>query len=50
MVIDPGGTIVAENRGEDGQLVFAEIDLADERIGRGPIRNRRADIYGEILE
>jgi len=50
MMIDPGGTIVAENRGEDGQLVFAEIDLADERIGQGPILRRRADIYGEILK
>lgn len=50
MVIDPRGTIVAENDGEGDQLVFAEIDLGDERIGRGTIRHRRPDIYGEILK
>ena len=50
MVIDPRGTIVAENQGEGDQLVFAEIDLNDERIGRGTIRHRRPEIYGEILK
>jgi predicted amidohydrolase len=50
MVIDPRGTIVAENHGEGDQLVFAEIDLADERIGRGTIRHRRPEVYGEILK
>lgn len=50
MVIDPRGTIVAENQGEGDQLVFAEIDLDDDRIGRGTIRHRRPDIYGEILK
>ena len=50
MVIDPRGTIVAENEGEGDQMVFAEIDLYDERIGRGTIRHRRPEIYGEILK
>jgi len=50
MVIDPRGTVVAENDGEGDQLVYAEINLDNERLGRGPIRHRRPGIYGEILK
>ena len=48
MIIDPSGKIVAQNQGEDDQIVMAKIQL-DDRIGSGPIRHRRPDIYKEIL-
>ena len=48
MIIDPAGTIIAEDQGEHDQIVMAKIQLGD-RIGSGPIRHRRPDIYKEIL-
>jgi deaminated glutathione amidase len=49
MIIDPKGRIVAQDAGEHDQLVVTTIRL-DERIGSGPIRHRRPDIYESILE
>ena len=49
MIIDPAGKIIAEDQGEHDQIVMAEIQLGD-RIGSGPIRHRRPDIYKEILK
>jgi predicted amidohydrolase len=49
LVIDPKGKILSSNRGEGDQVVLAPIVL-DERIGTGPIRSRRPEIYGEILK
>lgn len=49
MIIDPKGRIVAEDSGTHDQLVVSTIQL-DERIGSGPIRHRRPDIYEAILE
>ena len=34
--------------GKGDQLVYGEIVL-DERVGSGPIRDRKPEIYGEIL-
>jgi predicted amidohydrolase len=49
LFIDPRGKVVAKDRGEGDELVTARIDL-DERVGRGPIRDRRPELYREILK
>jgi predicted amidohydrolase len=48
-IVDPKGSIVAQSRGESEEIVIAEIVL-DERIGSGPIRHRRPEIYREVLK
>ena len=48
LIIDPGGTVVASDDGEHDQVVTAEIVL-DERVGSGTIRDRKPEIYGELL-
>jgi len=48
LIIDPKGTVVAADDGKGDQIVYADIKI-DERIGHGPIRSRRPEIYGEIL-
>jgi predicted amidohydrolase len=49
LIIDPRGNVVAKNMGEQDQLVYGEIVL-DERVGSGPIRDRKPEIYGELLK
>jgi predicted amidohydrolase len=49
LIIDPKGNVIARDQGERDQVVIARVDL-DGRIGRGPIRDRRPDLYREILE
>ena len=49
LIIDPRGTIVASDNGDMDQVVSAAVKL-DARIGSGPIRARRPEIYGEILK
>jgi predicted amidohydrolase len=48
MVIDPGGRIVAQDA-KNGDEVVVTIVKVDRRVGGGPIRHRRPEIYGEIL-
>jgi predicted amidohydrolase len=49
LIIDPKGTVIAkDDGGSNDQVVYAEIRI-DDRIGKGPIRMRRPEIYGEIL-
>ena len=48
LLIDPKGTVVAQNDGEGDQLVYGEVTL-DERVGSGPIRDRKPEIYRELL-
>lgn len=48
LIIDPKGTIIAADNGKDDQIVMGKV-LLDERIGKGPIRARRPEIYGELL-
>ena len=48
LIIDPRGTIIASDTGDIDQIVTAAIKL-DSRIGSGPIRARRPEMYGEIL-
>lgn len=48
LIVDPKGTVIAKDNGAGDQIVSARITL-DERIGKGPIRLRRPEIYGEIL-
>jgi len=48
-VVDPEGSIIAQSRWHDESIVLAKIRL-DDRIGAGPIRQRRPEIYHEILK
>jgi len=48
LIINPLGTIVAQDNGNGDQIVKARIEL-DERMGKGAIRSRRPDVYREIL-
>lgn len=48
LIIDPKGTIIAADNGKGDQIVTGKIIL-DDRIGKGPIRARRPEIYGELL-
>jgi predicted amidohydrolase len=48
-VVEPGGDIVAQVDGEQEAMVLAEITL-DDRVGDGPIRDRRPEIYRELLD
>ncbi len=49
LIIDPKGTVIARDQGGQDQLVAARIEL-EGKVGKGPIRDRRPDIYGEILK
>ena len=49
LFIDPRGKVIAKDRGEGDELVTARIEI-DERVGRGPIRDRRPELYREILK
>lgn len=49
MVIDPGGKIIAQDQGQGDEVVLATVRI-DDRIGRGPIRHRRPDVYRDILK
>lgn len=48
LLIDPRGKIVAQNSTEDDEVVIGEIVL-DERVGAGPVRDRRPEIYEGLL-
>lgn len=49
LIIDPRGTIVAQDTGAGDQVVTARIRV-DDRIGTGAIRSRKPDLYQEILK
>jgi predicted amidohydrolase len=49
LFIDPRGKVIAKDRGEGDELVTARIEL-DDRVGRGPINDRRPELYREILK
>ena len=49
LFIDPKGTVIAKDAGDSDQVVTAHIEL-DERVGRSAIRDRRPELYGEILQ
>jgi predicted amidohydrolase len=49
LIVDPGGKIVAQDDGGGDQVVTARVVL-DGRVGRGPIRFRRPEIYGDLLK
>lgn len=50
LIIDPKGAIIARDDAKAGdQIVTARITL-DDRVGRGIVRGRRPEIYGEILK
>ena len=49
LVIDPGGRIVAQDNRAGDEVVTAKIRI-DAKVGRGPIRHRRPELYGELLQ
>jgi predicted amidohydrolase len=49
LFIDPTGKILAQNQGPGDQVVTATIRL-DDRVGRGPIRHRRPELYGDVVK
>ncbi len=48
LLIDPRGKVVAQNSTEGDEVVIGEIVL-DERVGAGPVRDRRPEIYKGLL-
>ena len=48
LIIDPEGNVIARDVVDKDQIVTARIVL-DQRMGKGPIRDRRPDLYREIL-
>jgi predicted amidohydrolase len=48
LIINPQGTIVAQDNGGGDQVVTARIQLGA-GIGKGAIRSRRPDVYKDIL-
>jgi predicted amidohydrolase len=49
LIIDPKGKVIASDSGKGDQIVAGRIKL-DQRVGSGPIRARRPEIYGELLK
>lgn len=49
LIIDPKGNVIAKNNDKSDQVVTARIVL-DERVGAGPIRDRKPEIYQELLK
>lgn len=47
LAINPGGKIEAQDTGVGDEIVLARIRI-DQRVGRGPVRHRRPELYGEI--
>jgi predicted amidohydrolase len=47
-IVDPQGKIIAQEKGVAEKVVMAEI-VFDERVGNGPIRDRRPEIYEELI-
>ena len=48
LIIDPRGTIVAQDSGGEDQVVIARIHL-DRRIGAGAIRSRKPQLYRDLV-
>jgi predicted amidohydrolase len=48
LFINPRGVVIAKDSGDSDQVVTARIEL-DEKVGSGPIRDRRPELYREIL-
>ena len=49
LIIDTHGKIVMQDRGDEDQVVAARIRL-DDHIGKGAIRSRKPNLYGDILK
>ena len=48
LFINPKGAVIAKDSGENDQIVTARIEF-DEKVGSGAIRDRRPELYREIL-
>jgi predicted amidohydrolase len=49
LIIDPRGTIVAQDDGGGDQIVMARITF-DSRIGKGAIHSRKPELYRELVK
>jgi len=49
LIVDPKGRVIAKNHGENDQIVTAQI-VFDEQVGSGPVRDRKPEIYEELLK
>lgn len=49
LIIDPRGTIVAQDVGGGDQIVMARITF-DGRIGKGAIRSRKPELYRDLVK
>jgi hypothetical protein len=49
LIIDTRGTVVMQDKGDEDQVVLAKIRL-DGRIGKGAIRSRKPNLYGDLLK
>ena len=49
LIIDPRGNIVMQDNGDADQVVTTRIRL-DEHIGKGAIRSRKPNLYGDLLK
>ena len=47
LIIDPAGTVLAQDHGEGDEVVITGITLR--KPGLGPIRQRRPELYGELV-
>ncbi len=50
LFIDPSGKILAQNQGDGDQIVTTTIRLDNNRLGNGPIRHRRPELYGDVAK
>ena len=48
LIIDPDGTVIAQDKGNGDEVVTAHVTLSPSGT-HGPIRRRRPEIYGELL-
>lgn len=53
-IVGPDGVIIAETKTKDDEVIVADIDLEDCRMGKTKtfdfIRHRRIETYGKIVE
>ena len=49
LVIDTRGNVVTQDKGDEDQVVMTRIRL-DEHIGKGAIRSRKPNLYGDLLK
>lgn len=49
LIIDTRGNVVMQDKGDEDQVVMAKVRL-DGHIGKGAIRSRKPNLYGDLLK